>query len=92
MEEAKMKISHENIFHTQNKIPMRYVIAKIAVVIFFIVVMVGTGFTAWLLLAKGITMTRLLLAAVLMVSYLGGAAHGEIDQRIEKMQKVTDGN
>lgn len=86
-----MKLSLINTFRTQNIIPLQYFIAKIAVAILFVAVMIGAGFTAWLLMVKGVTVARLLqLAAILLAAYVGGAAHGEVDRRIKEAQEVAN--
>ena len=67
---------------------MMYTLAKIGLALLFIFVLAGTGFTAWRLFTKGLTIARLLVILALMgVSYIGGSWHGYVARKTEELKE-----
>lgn len=57
----------------------KYTIVKLSLGCLFVGLLVGIGFIAYLLLTEGVTITRLLLLSMLLVSsYVGGSCHGTL--------------
>ena len=72
----------------------RYLIAKFGLGCLFAGTLLSTGILAYLLFADEITIIRLVLLALLMViSYIDGAFSGWVCRKIEELEEnQTDGN
>ena len=73
---------------SENNAIKRYTVIKIGLGVLFVCIMASCATIAYKLFTDGITVGRLVLLAALMVaSYIGGACHGSTNRQIEKMKE-----